>query len=640
MIQIKDIILYGFRDDQIRVLKLKTNDVNLIIGESHTGKSALIDIIDYCFGSPDFKVEKNFIAKNVLWFVLKIKVGNDYILIGRKNPEKSNSTNQSYIETCNVDYIPDVKKIKENATIDMVKRIIAERMGILLDDGKVVIKPEHYIPSITLRHSLFYSFQSSDDIISNKYIFFGQNELYVEQAIKKTLPYFLGAFGKEEIEIQKHLDGLRDKKREINRQIRDYEKIVGKRFEKGYSLISEAIKCNLILEENRSCSPEEIIPLLSKLVESQDRASKIINEPQIFELRKERNEILDKIDDIKRNLVEINGMCELFDNYKAVSTEGLERLHSINIFKEMPDSEAFCCPLCNTEITGMSSSIKMIKEHADDIRERLGGFGNDYEDMKKYSKLKQDELKLLKGKLGEITAKIDGLYKEDLRKEDSIISQSKTLGRISLWIENLEVVDSYKLKKLEKAFDENIKDISKKLTDPLVKVDTLLSSGEIGTKITSNAYKLKLDCSDKPIAFNLKKCTIIGLDVNEEPIFFENIGSTKNHIGYHLSVLFAFHNYFVKHQRPVPRFLIIDQPTMSQSSSARDESLDSTTIKNIREMLLNYKEYIGEEFQLIVFEHEQKGTFDEETCGNKIPDGIIWKTDGLKLIPDSWIEYK
>ncbi len=618
-------------------INFNVDDINLIIGESNTGKSAIINIIDYCLGSDEFNVA-NVIDEKVSWFVLKLKIEGDYLLIGRKNPGKHNSVNSAYIEPCTVDYIPETQDIRENTTIEVIMREIAERMGIILDNEKVIDRPVPTLPSITLRHSLFSSFQRTEDLLSNKHIFFNQDNTFSEQAIKKTIPYFLGYFGKGEVYKREELDRLKGERREINKQIREYERISGRGLEKGYSLISEAIECNLVSSNTKFTSQEEMISFLSTLVQNTENLkSKRINDPRIYDLRIERNKLLDEIDEIKRKNVEINDICKLYGNYNEMSLDELERLQSIHIFKKSPSSDILCCPLCNAEITQISENVKTISQHIDEITVKLGKFGKDYEDMEKYLKKNQSEIENLKEKLSKINAMIEGIYKEDMQKSDIIVSQSKTLGRISLWIENFKTIDIEKHRKQIKTLDNFIEVIEKDLMDSLVKAETLLSSGEISSSITNNAKELKLECSLRPIAFNLKKCTIVALNSNGDPIFFENIGSTKNHVGYHLSVLFAFQNYFVKYKRPVPRFLILDQPTMSQSSSARDEGLDLATIKKIREMLLNYKEYIGENFQLIVFEHEQKDIFDEETCRNKIPDGVVWKTDGLKLVPDSWL---
>ena len=46
-IQILEIILYG-KNGKKRVLSFSLGKVNIITGSSATGKSAIIDIVDYC----------------------------------------------------------------------------------------------------------------------------------------------------------------------------------------------------------------------------------------------------------------------------------------------------------------------------------------------------------------------------------------------------------------------------------------------------------------------------------------------------------------------------------------------------------------------------------------------------------------
>lgn len=47
--QIKDIVLYG-KNNKTRILQFKIGEVNVITGDPSTGKTALIDIVDYCLG--------------------------------------------------------------------------------------------------------------------------------------------------------------------------------------------------------------------------------------------------------------------------------------------------------------------------------------------------------------------------------------------------------------------------------------------------------------------------------------------------------------------------------------------------------------------------------------------------------------
>jgi len=52
---IKSIVIYS-HSGEIRDITLRENGLNIITGKSKTGKSAIIDIIDYCLGRGAFNV--------------------------------------------------------------------------------------------------------------------------------------------------------------------------------------------------------------------------------------------------------------------------------------------------------------------------------------------------------------------------------------------------------------------------------------------------------------------------------------------------------------------------------------------------------------------------------------------------------
>lgn len=62
-----DKIVLWSKNGECRSLDFKRNRVNVISGESHTGKSALLDIIDYCFLASSHKLPDSIINENVAW---------------------------------------------------------------------------------------------------------------------------------------------------------------------------------------------------------------------------------------------------------------------------------------------------------------------------------------------------------------------------------------------------------------------------------------------------------------------------------------------------------------------------------------------------------------------------------------------
>lgn len=78
--QIAKIILYS-HDGRIRELPMEVGQLNVITGASKTGKSALIDIVDYCMGRGDCYVAEGVIRKHVSWFAV-ISIGGQPALCG------------------------------------------------------------------------------------------------------------------------------------------------------------------------------------------------------------------------------------------------------------------------------------------------------------------------------------------------------------------------------------------------------------------------------------------------------------------------------------------------------------------------------------------------------------------------------
>jgi predicted ATPase len=71
--QILNIVIFS-HDSRRRILSLNAGRVNIITGASKTGKSALIDIVDYCFGASECKVPEGPIRRSVSWFGLKLQL--------------------------------------------------------------------------------------------------------------------------------------------------------------------------------------------------------------------------------------------------------------------------------------------------------------------------------------------------------------------------------------------------------------------------------------------------------------------------------------------------------------------------------------------------------------------------------------
>src|SRR5688572_20212166 len=70
-------------DDSVYAVSF-TPGVNVITGKSSTGKSAMIEIFDYCFGSEDFTVPDGVITENSVIYFVVLKVKESNLILARR----------------------------------------------------------------------------------------------------------------------------------------------------------------------------------------------------------------------------------------------------------------------------------------------------------------------------------------------------------------------------------------------------------------------------------------------------------------------------------------------------------------------------------------------------------------------------
>src|SRR6218665_2748556 len=116
-LQIKNIVLYPKdKSKGKRVVPFVLNKVNVITGESHKGKSALVHIIDYCLGSGKCSIPVGIIRDLTDWFGIHIVTAKTELLILRKEPGKNTSTDKmimvEQIEPIDLNKITDAEKFQ------------------------------------------------------------------------------------------------------------------------------------------------------------------------------------------------------------------------------------------------------------------------------------------------------------------------------------------------------------------------------------------------------------------------------------------------------------------------------------------------------------------------------------------------
>ena len=188
--QILEIILYG-HNGQRRIIPLKKGRVNIFTGGSATGKSALIDIVDYCLGRTKCMIPEGIIRETVAWFALKVEFADQsQMFVARENPTLGHvTTNRSYVEQADSVKTPDVPPAIPNSTIEAVVETLTNKIGISPNMNIPPPNQSRSPLSANIRHALYYCFQQQNEIANKDILFHRQSEDFMTQAIRDTLDF-------------------------------------------------------------------------------------------------------------------------------------------------------------------------------------------------------------------------------------------------------------------------------------------------------------------------------------------------------------------------------------------------------------------------------------------------------------------
>lgn len=244
--QIREIVLYGY-NGKVRHLPFSLGKVNIITGRSKSGKSVVGDIIDYCLGGESCNIADGVVRDNVAWYGLLLQFDKERVFVARKNPDKGQQTTGfCYIEVGDKIEVPEKNDFKSNANVAGIEEVLTRRIGI---SENLNIPPEGQsrLPlAANIRHALYYCFQGQDEIAAKNFLFHHQSEDFITQAIKDTIPYFLGAISEEALALENERSILKRKLTIEKRKLEENRYLMGGGPERAIALIGEARQVGLI----------------------------------------------------------------------------------------------------------------------------------------------------------------------------------------------------------------------------------------------------------------------------------------------------------------------------------------------------------------------------------------------------------
>lgn len=640
--QIKSLIFYNKKGDK-RILPFQTGKVNIITGESKTGKTAIIDVVNYCLGSEDCRVSEGVIRQTVEWFAILLQYEKEEVFIARQNPNSLRQASTQYIYFSNADKIeiPEIDKLQNNSDIGTLKDFFTKKLFIAEFTNTPTTGTRDPL-AVNFKHSRFYSYQPQDLIAQRNFLFYNQSESFVAQAIKDTLPYFLGAVREDSMKIEQE---IANKKRELSRcekDLKEYERLKNDGSQKIFELVNEAKQLNLISADRAVDDATQALGALKEAFVWEQTATEIAQgeNENLKRLLEEKLEFEKELSIKRDDVSAVNTFIKQTSDYSTEVTQQKARLESIKLFGET-EAELHSCPLCSQRIETEIPSIAAINKSLADLSENLTTTIAERPKLGQYVERLNLEQENLKKQIEIRQNGIKTIYIEQeqaLRQKDLNLRRGKTIGKISLFLESFKAVEEDKTLKtkiglllIEIAALEKVVGSEEKEE----RLNSILN--QINIQMTNWSQSLDLEHQDAPIRFDIKKLTIFA-DTPTKSIPLNQMGSGANWVAYHLLIHFALHKHFVKAERPVPRFLILDQPSQAYYPPDKDSELkgkpatssDEAAVKQMYNFILSATKELAPHFQVIITDHAKLNYAEFTECITE-----EWR-NGLKLIPEKW----
>ncbi|MET9459953.1 DUF3732 domain-containing protein [Streptomyces canus] len=643
--QIRAISIYR-RDGEIRTVPFELGSLNIITGDSRRGKSAILTIVDYCLGSDEFVIRGAALRNFVHVFALTIVKGDEQLFVARPAPVGKAATN-STLCVISQEYgapPPDFTTLTFSTPLDIAKKVLSKFAGI---DPSVQLpvarSPRQLSPSV--RHGLFFCLQEQNEVANQDLLFHGQMDDFHRPALRAMLPYFLGAVDPERAQLEHRLRLLRRQLVEQQQRLeaaRPFQHASGT----AAGLHGEAIEAHLLarLPSGRLLSNDEIV---DRLREAVDTAVPDIEPPAgedpLSALNGTRRDLRQAYSQARVRISNLKTIAREKDDFLGQVREQHARLATLGLLHrahpEMPQQDN-ACPVCGSDTTNTAGIAQLMRLDLQRLDAEMSTIGEATPDINARIAEEEDALADLRSALARNQEEIEVLSagqraaaQDDPRHRAAVVQ-----GRISLFLDTLTRHVHAPVEDRREELALEIASLEEQLGNSAQ--EDLLSShlSLVNQKIQAKAIALELEHRNDPIRLDPRGLTLIA-DTQRGPVKMSEMGSGHNYLGYHIATMLSLHEWFKEIGSPVPRFLILDQPSQAGfPDETRGGGFGSAraTLLDIYKTIASTIESLDGSFQVIVLEHAD---LDAEPFRSAVR--ARWRrSNGGALVPEHWIAYE
>ncbi|MEN9902220.1 MAG: hypothetical protein RL651_884 [Pseudomonadota bacterium] len=624
--KIASIHIYS-HDGRRRDLTLNPDGLNIITGLASTGKSSLSDIVEYCMGEEVCKIAEGFIREKVSWFAVTYQFPNEQVFVAKPNPKPGQvQCSLAMVLRGRKIHTPDVEALKHNGGDELVQEVLSSLLGIPETKTPVPERSSRTGYSVNIKHTVFYLFQKQGLVASKELLFYRQAEEHLPQAIRDTFAVLFGISNISDMATEASRRATQRELKIAEKELKLAQETEDALDARGLSLLAEAKTVGIPFnnapngdalstdgaENNMVASLREVltwrpgqVPLLAEgaMARLQARRSN---------LRAERRRVLDQITSAQRY---VKGASD----FQIEAQEQHSRLESINALPRTSKG-TWQWPFLKEEDARMDGIAQSLLAELSRLDSELQHVGGARPRLDQHLAALTDRASQLKEAIRQIEIDLNAAVLTDEKaavQEDANAQALRVQGRVSFYLDSLNASNKISTMKLKVTRLQAKLDQLNQQTGTDDDADTRMESviTHISSTMSMLVKEFKAFFSEFPFRLDMRNLTVV-VQRPGNPVPMIRTGGGANWLAYHISALLALHRYASENHVPIPRFLILDQPTQvyfpsqaiyesvaGDSEQVKRVDADLEAAKQLFETLLSYTRVLVPGFQLIVTEH-------------------------------------
>lgn len=546
--------------------------LNIITGKSSTGKSAVIEIFDYCFGSSDYTIPEGVITTMSDIYFVALQFPSLLLVLARRGASNSCFIREiTHTENHKgIDFVTE-RFFSKNYFMSLAdfKKELGRYFGVTLTDvdedtsARVYLGRKSPTPSVRSFTSFMLQHQN---LVANKHaIFFRFDEKEKREQTIEHFKVFLGLADQEYFITSQQLN-------EKKQNLKKIEQALPKKTEERQR-ISEQISVAFKEYTTISGTPLLDVPIESIISNPQRALDKIATAPihvdvLSTEFEKQRGELeeirsikLASLRDLQRQKSAVTASITFFKNFRD-SAASIRAPESVDI-------AYLICPFCHSDTNHSELEANRLEEAIKWLNNELR--------LSPYMResFVADE-KILSNKIEAVRQELSNIQQEIIKfdKQTQDLSNKKTVSelamkaklRVEASLELLITRSSVDLETKMEALKKDIKQLSTQLdiyrmTDRLAELEESIRSSmqDIGKNFD-------FEESYRPInlRFSLETFDLWHEQPDGRKVFLRSMGSGANWLYCHLTLFLALHRMFASLSTrgcKIPPILFLDQPT-------------------------------------------------------------------------------